>query len=556
MQANGLTHLHISHYALIDQLDIDWGEGFSAITGETGAGKSIILGALGLLLGSRADAKAIQAGEKKCCVEGTFCISGMPLEQVFADADIDYDADECILRREVTAAGKSRAFVNDTPVTAATLKEIAARLIDIHSQHQNLLIKGEHFLIDTLDIMASRPDLPADYRHLFELRHQAIALLTDMEESKKLAEANREYMEFQLAQIDEAHLAADELTELENEQRLLSHAEDIRQGLCAAHNLLCGEEVNAVGSLRQAADSLSAVAAHYTAADELAARLQAVHIEVDDICSELERGINSIDVDPRRLSYVDERLSTIYDLERKHNMSSVAELLDMADDLRRRLSNIENADADIARQRTEVERLNAMLAEAAKCLTASRRKAALEMQHELTASLQELGMPHAVVEVRITPRTEPAPSGADNVQFLFSANKNVPPHDISQTASGGEIARVMLSIKAIIARRTHLPTIIFDEIDTGVSGRLAEKMAGLMKQIAAHCRVICITHLPQIAACAAHHYRVFKDDTGDTTLSHIVRLNAEQRVTEIAHMLSGEQLTEAAIGNARALLAK
>lgn len=555
MLSNGLVHLHISHYALIEELEIDWGKGFCAITGETGAGKSIILGALGLLMGNRADAKAIQTGEKKCCVEGTFRITGMPLQTIFDEADIDFDDDECILRREVTQNGKSRAFVNDTPVPASMLKEISALLIDIHSQHQNLLIRNEHFLIDTLDTMAAQPDLLSSYRLIFEEHRRAVNILRDMENSKRQGDANREYMQFQLSKIDEAHLTEGEQSGLEEEQRLLNHAEDIKQGLFTAHEILSGEETNTTRSLRQAEEALTAVNNNYAQAEELILRLQAARIELDDIASELEHSLDTIDVDPQRLQFVEERLSTIYELEHKHNVQSEAELINIANDLRRNLANLENADLDISRQRDKVERLTTLRSQAAELLTASRGEAAIHMKEELTTALRGLGMPHAEVDVRLTPRTEPTIYGADNVQFLFSANKNVPLQDISTSASGGEIARVMLSLKAIIAQRTQLPTIIFDEIDTGVSGIMAEKMAHVMKHISEHCRVICITHLPQIAALASHHYRVYKDETETTTHSHIAEICGEERITEIAHMLSGEQLTEAAISNAKALLA-
>lgn len=551
---SGLTHLHISHYALIEELDIDWSSGFSVITGETGAGKSIMLGALGLLLGNRADAKAIQPGMKKCCVEGTFNISTLGLEPFFAHNDIDYDPQECIIRREVTQTGKSRSFINDTPVSAAKLKEIAPSLIDIHSQHQNLLIRKENFLIDTLDIMAQKPELPSAYKCLYGQCKQAIDVLKKLRQSKLQGETDREYMVFQLQQIDEAALHEGEQEELEQEQKLLSHSEDIKQAFFSAQSALQNEEADVCRSLRMACEQMQGVCQDYAEAGELAERLHSASIEVEDICSELEHQVANIEYDPQRLEFLESRLSTIYELEQKHHLQSVGQLLALADELRGKIEAIENVDEDIRKQETEVQRLVTLRDKQAALLTASRTKAGKEMCRELIDALHQMGMPHVQIEIQITPRTEPDASGADNVVFLFSSNKNMPPQDVSQIASGGEIARLMLALKALIARRTNLPTIIFDEIDTGVSGTMADRMAQVMKQISDHCQVICITHLPQIAALGSHHYRVYKEDLPEGTRSHIVRISPEERVTEIAHMLSGAQLTDAAIQNAQALL--
>lgn len=550
----GLIHLHISHYALIEQLDIDWAAGFSVITGETGAGKSIMLGALGLLLGARADAKAIQPGHKKCCVEGSFDISALGLEPFFAANDIDYDPQECIIRREVTASGKSRSFINDTPVPAAKLKEMASSIIDIHSQHQNLLLRREHFLIDTLDILAQQPQLVTSYKCLYGQCRNAQQVLAQLIKRKELGSADKEYTTFQLNQLDEAALRDGEQEELEQEQQFLTHAEDIKQAFFTAQAALAGEELDVCRNLRHAHEALAAVANQMPQADSLAERIHSACIELEDVVSDIGREAEGVEYDPARLEFVESRLSTIYSLQQKHHLASVAELLRLADDLRTRIEAIDNVDDDIAKQQREVERLVTLRDKQAAALTAARLKAAQLLHDELTTSLQSLGMPNVVIELRITPRPEPDASGADNVTFLFSANRNMPPHDVSQTASGGEIARVMLALKAIIARRTHLPTIIFDEIDTGVSGTMAERMAQVMRQISEHCQVICITHLPQIAALGTRHYRVYKDDTPEGTRSHIVGLSDDERVEEIAHMLSGATLTEAAMGNARALL--
>ena len=549
-----LQHLTIQHYALIEHLDIDFHEGFSVITGQTGAGKSIILGALNLLLGGRADAKAIQTGEKKCMVEASFAIEDLKIEPFFANNDIDYDAHDCIIRREVLQSGKSRAFINDTPVSAAKLKELGASLIDIHSQHQNLLIRNEHFLINTLDIMAAQPQLVSGYKCLYGQCRQAEIALEQLQQCAAKGRADQEFMQFQLKQIDDAQLQVEEQQSLEEEQQILSHAEEIKQGLFIARNLLTNEESSLSQQLRLAIEALENITDSFDNAKGLADRLRSTRIELDDIEAELETEADRIEYDPTRLGFVEERLNIIYELEQKHNVTSISELLSIADKLRTNLDAIENVDEDIKRQTAEVARIKALRDKTAAQLTASRKKAANAMQQELIEALHVLGMPNVQMEMDITPRTEPDATGADKVAFLFSANKNVPKQDVSAIASGGEIARLMLALKALIAKRTSLPTIVFDEIDTGVSGTMAERMAQVMQQIAETCQVICITHLPQIAALGSYHFRVYKEDNGDSTRSHIIQLNNEDRVEEIAHMLSGETITEAAINNARALL--
>ena len=549
-----LQHLTIQHYALIEHLDIDFHEGFSVITGQTGAGKSIILGALNLLLGGRADAKAIQTGEKKCMVEASFAIENLNIESFFANNDIDYDAHDCIIRREVLQSGKSRAFINDTPVSAAKLKELGSSLIDIHSQHQNLLIRNEHFLINTLDIMAAQPQLVSGYKCLYGQCRQAEYALSQLQQRAAKGHTDQEFMQFQLKQIDDAQLQEEEQQSLEAEQQILSHAEDIKQGLFTARNLLTNEDSSISQQIRLAIDALESITENFENASGLADRLKSTRIELDDIEAELETEADRVEYDPTRLGFVEERLNIIYELEQKHNVTSIKELLSIAEKLRVDLDAIENVDEDIKRQTAEVARIKALRDKTAAKLTASRKKAANTMQQELIEALHVLGMPNVQMEMEITPRTEPDATGADKVTFLFSANKNVPKQDVSAIASGGEIARLMLALKALIAKRASLPTIVFDEIDTGVSGTMAERMAQVMQQIAQTCQVICITHLPQIAALGSYHFRVYKEDNGDSTRSHIIQLNNEERVEEIAHMLSGETITEAAINNARALL--
>lgn len=550
-----LQHLTILHYALIESLDIDFQTGFSVITGETGAGKSIMLGAINLLLGGRADAKAIQTGQKKCTVEASFCIEGLGLEPFFANNDIDYDANECIIRRDVLQSGKSRAFINDTPVSVSKLKEIGSSLIDIHSQHQNLLIHDENFLINSLDIIAAKPQLFNDYQHLYNQTRQAMLTLKQLQERAAKGQANEEYLRFQLDKIEEMGLQPDEQESLENEQNILGHAEEIKQHIFQAQTALSNEEGSVSQSIRHAIEMLDTVSDKYANAASLADRLRSTRIEIDDIEAELEASTDQIEYDPARLQFVEERLSNIYSLEQKHNASSISELLDIAEKMRTELSAIDYIDEDIQQQTAEVNHLTEQRNHIATQLTNERKKAATLMQTELTEALHELGMPNARINVEITPRHELDNTGADNVVFLFSANKNVPLQDVSTIASGGEIARLMLALKAIIARRKQLPTIVFDEIDTGVSGTMAERMAQVMKQMSAKCQVLCITHLPQIASWGSQHFRVYKEDSEGTTRSHIEPLTPNQRIKEIAHMLSGELLTEAAIENAKTLLA-
>lgn len=551
-----LQHLTISHYALIEHLDIDWQNGFSVITGETGAGKSIILGALNLLLGGRADTKAIQSGQNKCMIEAIFNIEELHLKSFFIENDIDYDEKECIIRREVMLSGKSRAFINDSPLPASKLKEIGDKIIDIHSQHQNLLIRNESFLIDTLDTIAEHPEVLAKYRLLHKAYKEAVTSLEELRQQAEKGKTEQDYLQFQLSQIEEAQLQADEQTDLEAEQNILNHSEEIKQAYYSAQSLLNAEEVCVTQNLKHAAEKLRDITTNDSMANQLAERLDSMRIELDDIEAEIAQHAEKVEYDPARLAFIEERLNTIYELEQKHRVKNVGELLTIADTLRTRLSAIENLDEDIAQQKKKVDDLTKARSKAAVQLTDTRKNAAKSIEKELTASLKQLGMPNVEIGLQITPRQEYDYSGSDNVTFLFSGNKNIPPQDVKQIASGGEIARMMLALKALIAKKKALPTILFDEVDTGVSGSMAEKMAKVMQQISNFCQVICITHLPQIAACATNQYRVYKEDTGDATRSHIKQLSYEERIEEIAHMLSGSEITQAAISNAKALLKK
>ena len=549
-----LTHLTISNYALIEKLDIDLSSGFSVITGETGAGKSIILGALGLICGQRADAKALKAGSAKCLIEATFDVSGLHLEQFFADNDIDFDGAECIVRREINAAGKSRAFLNDTPVQLAVLKELSAYIIDIHSQHRNLLMGREDFLLSVLDAMADNADSRKQYVALFAAYTAAEKELRELREQVEKDQTDTEYMQFQLQQLEETNLKEGEQEELEQEQELLEHAEEIRQSLQGAYNMLNSEECSVTQQLRQAVNALRQVENVMPAVTEWAERLESCRIELADLEQDIEQAAERTEGDPQRLAFLDERLSTLYSLQKKHRKTSVEELIELRDALAEQLDRIENSDEYLAKKTVEVEKLFKSLCAAGKTLTQSRKAAAAALATGLCERLQSLGMPAVQVEVRLSERPAPSSSGMDAATFFFNANKNVPMQDVSQIASGGEIARLMLSLKAILSAHQNLPTIIFDEIDTGVSGKMAERMAEVMQAMATSCQVICITHLPQIAALGASHYYVYKTENADATTSSIKQLSADDRIREIATMLSGAALTDAAIENAKALL--
>lgn len=549
-----LTHLYITNYALIEELDIDFHGGFSVITGETGAGKSIILGALGLLLGKRADAQAIKNGEKKCSIEASFDIRALNLKSFFADNDIDNDDTECILRREVINTGKSRAFINDTPVSLTQLKELGTYLIDIHSQHQNLLMNQEDFLLDIVDTIAGNQSLRETYLHTFEAWKRAQTLLLELQARAEKDQANQDYLKFQIQQFQEANLSEGEQEELEQEASTLNHAEDIKQALFAACAPLVSEELRLLEELKNGTQKLDSISTVYPQAQEMAERLNSAYIELEDLSSELEKVQMEIEFDPIRQNFVEERLNTIYSLEQKHKVSTIAELLQIYDDLQKRLNEIENIDETLKEKEKEVEQQLGALAKSAKALTKSRETAAKTIAKSLIEQLQTLGMPHVKLEFSLTPKSSFDRNGSDTISLLFSANKNRPLQDVAAIASGGEIARLMLSLKALIAKSKALPTIIFDEIDTGVSGTMAEKMALTMQQIADNCQVLCITHLPQIAALGAHHYRVYKVEGDDKTTSHISLLSQEERIKEIANMLTGSEMTEAAINNAKSLL--
>ena len=551
-----LESIHIQNYALIDKLDIDFTPGFSVITGETGAGKSIILGAIGLLLGQRADVKAIKNGASKCIVEAHFRIASYGLETFFNELDLEYDPEECILRREVSANGKSRAFINDTPASLTQMKALGEKLIDIHSQHQNLLLNKEGFQLTILDILAQDEKQLSAYKQVYTQYKNTCKELDTLIEQAEKSKQDEDYLRFQLEQLEEAGLKEGEQTILEQEAETLSHAEDIKAGLYRAGLLIDNAESNSILSqTKECIQALQGISPVYTPASEWSERLQSCYIELKDIAHDLSSAEEDVEFNPERLDYVNQRLNLIYNLQQKHRTDSVEELIDLAKKYQKQLNDIASFDDRISELRTQKDTLYNKVLEQAALLTRLRTGSAHLIEEQMKKLLIPLGMPNVRFAVELSLRKEPDINGTDNVSFLFSANKNSPLQNVASIASGGEIARVMLSLKAMIAGAVKLPTIIFDEIDTGVSGSIAEKMALIMRDMGRQNRqVVSITHLPQIAARGTTHYKVYKEDTETGTNSYIRKLTPDERIHEIAHMLSGSTLTEAALNNARALL--
>lgn len=549
-----LRSLLIQNYALIEKLDINLYQGFSVITGETGAGKSIILGAIGLLLGQRADVKTIRKGAAKCIIEARFDVSAYGMKSYFEQNELEYE-DECILRRELYASGKSRAFINDSPASLAQMKELGEQLIDIHSQHQNLLLNKEGFQLNVLDLIAHDEALLASYQAVYDEWKEVQQELADLIARAEQNKTDEDYLRFQLNQLEEANLTSGEQEELEQEADTLSHAEEIKAGFYHISQTFCGDEGGLLSELKECLNRMRNLQHIYQPAGELADRLDSTYIELKDIADEAADQEEKVEFNPKRLDEVNERLNLIYTLQKKHRLSTVEELLTLADEYASKLSAITSSESDIAALRERSEKLKGCILEKAAMLTEARSLAARQVEGEMAARLMPLGIPNVRFQVCIGPRKEPGRYGMDTVSFLFSANKNGNLQNVSSVASGGEIARVMLSIKAMIAGAVKLPTIIFDEIDTGVSGEIADRMADIMQEMADNERqVISITHLPQIAARGSVHYKVYKQDNDTETNSHIRQLEPDERVEEIAHMLSGSILTEAALSNARALL--
>ena len=549
-----LRSLYIQNYALIEKLDISFGAGFSVITGETGAGKSIILGAIGLLLGQRAEVKAIRQGASKCVIEARFDISAYGMEPFFEENELEYE-EECILRREVYASGKSRAFINDTPASLVQMKELGEQLIDVHSQHQNLLLNKEGFQLNVLDILSHNDEQLSAYQSLYREWKQAQQDLADLIARAEQNKADEDYIRFQLEQLEEANLSAGEQEELEQETDTLSHAEEIKAGLFRVGQLLTSDEGGLLAGLKESLNTMLGLQKVYSPATELAERLESTYIELKDVSQEVSSQEEDVEFNPERLEEVNDRLNLIYTLQQKHRVTTVEELLALTEEYAAKLAAITSYDERIGELTILCDTLYNKVKKQAAVLTKARTSAAREVEKQMASRLIPLGMPNVRFQVEMGMRKEPGVHGEDTVNFLFSANKNGALQSISSVASGGEIARVMLSIKAMIAGAVKLPTIVFDEIDTGVSGEIADRMADIMQEMGEQDRqVISITHLPQIAARGCAHYKVYKQDNETETNSHIRRLADEERVEEIAHMLSGATLTEAALNNAKALL--
>ena len=521
-----LRHLHIQNYALITRLDIDFESGFSVMTGETGAGKSIILGALALVLGARADSKSITDGEDKCIIEAEF--------------------DEGIIRRELYRNGKSRSFVDDGVVTLQELKALANRLIDIHSQHANLLIENADFQLEVVDAVASNAQLLADYEAQYARYIEAVQALEALQNLAKKSQQDADYIQYRYQLLDEAGLEAGEMEQLEQEHYQLSHAEEIRAALQLAVEAIGGEQGSAIEALR--------VCRLGEAASELQERIDSARIELQDIAEEAERRMNGIEMDPLRLQWVEERIDTLNGLLHKFGVDNLEQLIATRDELAEQVNRMDSFEFDIQQAQKKVEAEQQALQQLAEGLTKSRQAVVKPICQRLETDLKRLGVAHAKVAIDLTPTPDFTPRGRDEVQILFAANLNQSLRAVSEVASGGEISRLMLCVKAMIASTKGLPTIIFDEIDTGVSGDIAGQMAAIMREMAEHRQIIAITHLPQIAAQGAHHYKVYKADTETRTETHISRLNDEERVTEIASMLSGKNATEAAINTAKEMV--
>ena len=549
-----LKHLYIKNFALIDILDIDLYPGFSVITGETGAGKSIVLGAIGLLLGQRADLKTLKQGADRCVIEAHFDLSRYQMEAFFEENDIEYDAEDCIIRRELTAAGKSRAFINDTPVQLSMLKELGERLVDVHSQHQNLLLNKQDFQMSVLDIIADDAKQLTAYQESYNAYHQAANELEALKEEIERNRKNVDFLQFQYQELADARLQPGEQEELEQKSETMTHSEEIKSALYEADNALQADETGIVTQLRSAMNALKGIGRVLPEAEELATRMDSTYIELKDIAGEVSGLMDDVDFDPAELDTVNERLDRLYDLQKKYHAEDTEALIAQRDSLQQQLENLDNSDEALREREQQVAQLKTQCQQLADALTKLRMKAAKTVEKEMQQRLVPLGMPNIRFQISIT-QEGLAANGQDKVAYLFSANTSTPLQPVSQVASGGEIARVMLALKAMISGAVKLPTIIFDEIDTGVSGKIAEKMAEIMHEMGSHERqVISITHLPQIAALGAAHYKVEKEETAQGTTSKMALLTPEERITEIAQMLSGSKVTDAAIQNAKQLL--
>lgn len=548
-----LQNLNISNYALIERSNIEFDEGMSVITGETGAGKSIMLGALGLLLGERADVQVLQNKEQKCVVEASFDISKYDLKPVFEAEDVDYD-DNTIIRREILPTGKSRAFVNDQPVNVSFLKQLGVKLIDIHSQHQNLLLSDSSFHLNIVDAVAQSDKELSDYRSVYKEYSALLAKEKSMVDDNTRLQRDLDYLQFQLKELQDLKLVENEDVELEMEQEKLANAEDIKMQLAESVNLLDGSDMAVVPALKQLTNTISKIDRFLPQDTNASQRIESARIDIEDLLRTFSTVCDSLDVDPQRLEYVDSRLNAIYSLEKKHHVDNVNALIVLREDLSQKVGLITNFDEQLEDLRKEIAALSQKLQNVADVLSVKRQSVFSVIQQYVEAHLHDMGMRNAVFVVGHSRADDYSNAGNDDIHFLFAANLGGKPTDISKVASGGEMSRVMLSIKSLLSKSKNLPTIIFDEVDTGVSGDVADKMGGIMTLMSDNMQVIAITHLPQVAAKGRRHYQVYKEDTADSTVSHIRSLSEDERVIEIAKMLSGSRISDAAIQNAKELL--
>ncbi|MES5133578.1 DNA repair protein RecN [Hoylesella timonensis] len=549
-----LKQLYIQNFTLIDEMNILFHPGFSVITGETGAGKSIILGALGLLKGNRADTKQIRQGEERCVIEAHFDIRQYDLKDFFLENDLDDDPHDCILRREININGKSRAFINDTPASLSVMKDLGEHLIDIHSQHQNLLLNKEDFQLHVVDILTKDEDTLRKYQESYQNYKKEQTILEEMIAKVSKDQENEDYLRFQLQELSDAALSEGEQEVLEQEISTLEHAEEIKSALYLSQNLISNESNGIIETLNQVSQQLQKIEQIYTPVQEISQRMESCYIEMKDLLQEITAQGEQVSYNPQQLEQSQARLDTINSLEHKYHVASIAELIAYQQKIQEQINLLGHSDEEIQKQKDIVAKLLDNCTQQAERLTTIRKKAAKTIESEMKARLVPLGIPKINFKVDIKPK-ELSSNGKDSVSFLFSANTNSPLSPVSQVASGGEIARVMLSLKAMISGAVKLPTIIFDEIDTGVSGSVAEKMAHIMDEMGNnHRQVISITHLPQIAALGKNHYKVSKTETPNGTISNMTPLNEQQRIEEIAQMLSGSNITKAALANARELL--
>lgn len=548
-----LSHLLIKNYALIELLEIDFQKGLTIITGETGAGKSILLGALGLVIGDRADTQVLRDKAQKCIVEASFVINQHELQPFFLQHDLDY-YDTCVIRREINPSGNSRAFINDTPVNLQILKELGTYLIDIHSQHETLEINSGAFQLSLIDTVAENGKLLSRYKELYLNYKSKQKQLIDLKEKEEQLKKDFDYYTFLFNELDTANIKADEIKSAEGELETLNNAEEIQSSLAAASNLLADGEINILNQLSELKHLLNHAARFNHKAKEFNERIHSVYIELKEISREISTAAESIMADPERAQILSEKLDTYHHLLQKHRVSTAEELIEIKNDLGQKLQFVSNLDQEIAQLEKSIKAVEAELYVIAKELSKNRLRKISEIEKTVKDTLLLLGMPNAVLKINLTEHDKLNENGTDTVQFLFTANKGSEPKELSKVASGGELSRLMLSLKALMANLKTLPTIIFDEIDTGVSGEVAHKIGQIMEQMAIRMQVIAITHLPQIASKGKWHLKVYKTEKENTTQSLIKVLSTDERIEEIAHMLSGDKITDVALENAKSLL--